>query len=223
MFLKNQKKFYGRRKGRRISSMNLKLLEDYSNKFYLRQDQISNLPPHKYNKNILEIGFGNGDNLVNMSLNKPNDLFIGCDAYYNGCVKLLKKIVNKNIKNIKIWPDDIHLIIKKFKRNFFDLILILQPDPWPKKKHKKRRLIQQKFLDDLNQILKYEGKLIISTDHNVMKSWVLEHFHVRNDFSWIKNGHYYTNIRPKWIFDTKYSNKALENKKVVNWFFFKKN
>ena len=222
MFLKNQKKFYGRRKGRRISSTNLKLLEDYSNKFYLHEDQICKLSHHEYNKNILEIGFGNGDNLINMSVNKPNDLFIGCDAYYNGCVKLLKKIVNKNIKNIKIWPDDIHLIIKKFKKNFFDLILILQPDPWPKKKHKKRRLIQQKFLDDLNQILKYEGKLIISTDHNVMKSWVLEHLHVRNDFLWVKNGFYYTNIKPKFIISTKYSNKALENNKVVNWFFFKK-
>ena len=222
MFLKNQKKFYGRRKGRRISSMNLKLLENYSNKFYLQEEQICKLAPYEYNKNILEIGFGNGDNLVNMSLNKPNNLFIGCDAYYNGCVKLLKKIVNKNIKNIKIWPDDIHLIIKKFKKNFFDLILILQPDPWPKKKHKKRRLIQQKFLDDLNQILKYEGKLIISTDHNVMKSWVLEHLHVRNDFLWIKNGHSYRNKKPKWIFNTKYSKKALENNKVVDWFFFKK-
>ena len=222
MFLKNQKKFYGRRKGRRVSSMNLKLLENYSNKFYLQEEQICKLAPYEYNKNILEIGFGNGDNLVNMSLNKPNNLFIGCDVYYNGCVKLLKKIVNKNIKNIKIWPDDIHLIIKKFKMNFFDVILILQPDPWPKKKHKKRRLIQQEFLDDINQILKYEGKLIISTDHNVMKSWVLEHLHVRNDFLWIRNGYYYTNIKPEWIINTKYSNKALENNKVVNWFFFKK-
>ena len=222
MFLKNQKKFYGRRKGRRISSMNLKLLEDYSNKFYLNENQISKLAPNEYNKNILEIGFGNGDNLVNMSLNEPNNLFIGCDAYYNGCVKLLKKIVIKNIKNVKIWPDDIHIIIKKFKKDFFDLILILQPDPWPKTKHNKRRLIQQKFLDDLNQIMKYEGKLIISTDHNVMKSWVLEHIHVRNDFLWIRNGFYYTNIKPNWIINTKYSNKALENNKVVNWFYFKK-
>ena len=222
MFLKNQKKFYGRRKGRRISSVNLKLLENHSNKFYLHEDQIRKLEPHVYGKNILEIGFGNGDNLVNMSLKKPNDLFIGCDAYYNGCAKLLKQIENKNIKNIKIWPDDINQILKKFKKNFFDLILILQPDTWPKKKHKKRRLIQQEFLDDLNQILKYEGKLIISTDHNVMKSWVLEHLHVRNDFLWVKNGFYYTNIKPKWIVNTKYSKKALENKKVVNWFFFKK-
>ena len=222
MFLKNQKKFYGRRKGRRISSMNLKLIENYSNKFYLHEDQICKLVPYEYNKNILEIGFGNGDNLVNMSLNKPNDLFIGCDAYYNGCVKLLKNIVDKNIKNIKIWPDDIHLIINKFKRNFFDLIFILQPDPWPKKKHKKRRLIQQKFLDDLNQILKYEGRLILSTDHNVMKSWILEQFHIREDFSWIRDGYHYRNKRPKWIINTKYNKKALENNKVVNWFFFKK-
>ena len=222
MFLNDQKKFYGRRKGRRISSKNLKLLEDASYKFYLQEEQICKLAFHEYKKNILEIGFGNGDNLVNMSLNKPNDLFIGCDAYYNGCAKLLKQIENKNIKNIKIWPDDIHLIIKKFKKNFFDLILILQPDPWPKKKHKKRRLIQQKFLDDLNQILKYEGKLIISTDHDVMKSWVLEHFHIRKDFLWIRNGYYYTNIKPECIINTKYSNKALENNKVVNWFFFKK-
>ena len=116
--------FYGRRKGRKISFTNLKLVEDYSYKFYLREEQICELEFNEYNKNILEIGFGNGENLVNMSLNKPNYSFIGCDAYYNGCTKLLKQIVNKNIKNIKIWPDDIHLIIKNFKKNFFDLILI---------------------------------------------------------------------------------------------------
>ena len=53
-----------------------------------------------------------------MSLNKPNDLFIGCDAYYNGCAKLLKKIVNQNIKNIRIWPDDINLIVKSLREIF---------------------------------------------------------------------------------------------------------
>ena len=223
MFPLNKKKFYGRRKGRKISSTILKLVNDNSHKFYLQKDQINKLKLHENEKNILEIGFGNGENLVNMSLKNPNDLFIGCDAYYNGCTKLVKQILDKNIKNIKIWPDDIHLIIKKFKKNFFDLILILQPDPWSKKKHKKRRLIQQKFLDDLNSILKYEGELIVSTDHNVMKSWVLEQLHVRDDFTWIKNGFYYQNKQPDWIINTKYANKALQHNRVVNWFFFKKN
>ena len=215
--------FYGRRKGRKISSTNSKLLRDFSYKFYLVEEQIHKLKINECNKNILEIGFGNGENLVNMSLKRPNDLFIGCDAYRDGCIKLLREIVKNNIKNIRIWPNDVHLIIKKFKRNFFDLILILQPDPWPKRKHRKRRLIQQKFLDDLNYILKYEGLIIVSTDHNEMKSWILEQFHVREDFVWLKNGFYYENKKPKWIINTKYTNKAFENNKIVNWFFFKKN
>ena len=222
MFPKNEKKFYGRRKGRKISTTNSELVKDFSDKYYLQEDQLHKIKFNENNKNILEIGFGNGMNLVHMSLNRPNDLFIGCDVYHNGCVKLLKQIVIQNIRNIKIWPDDINLIIKKFQRDFFDLILILQPDPWPKKKHKKRRLIQQKFLDDLNQILKYEGLLIISTDHNIMKSWILEQFHVRDDFLWARNGYYYNNLKPKWIIDTKYSKKAFEDNEVVNWFFFKK-
>ena len=93
MFVKNQKKFYGRRKGRKISSTNFKLVKDFSHRFYLKDDQVFKLELHGYNQNILEIGFGNGDNLVNMSLKEPNNLFIGCDAYYNGCAKLLKQIV----------------------------------------------------------------------------------------------------------------------------------
>ena len=101
MFLNDQKKFYGRRKGRRISSNNLKFVENVKHKFYLQEELICKLSTHDYNKNILEIGFGNGDNLVNMSLNKPNDLFIGCDAYYNGCVKLLKKIVDLSPRGIR--------------------------------------------------------------------------------------------------------------------------
>ena len=216
------KYFYGRRKGRKISSANLKLIDDFSYKFYLKEDQIDELYLKQHNEKILEIGFGNGENLINMSLNKPNDLFIGCDAYINACVKLLKQIVKKNIQNIRIWPNDIHLIIKKFKKNFFDLILILHPDPWPKKKHKKRRLIQQNFLDDISKVLKSEGKLIISTDDEEMKKWIIEQFHFRNDFMWENNSFLIKNKQPEWIINTKYTNKALKNNNKVNWFFLKK-
>ena len=83
MFSKSENLFHGRRKGRKISASNLKLLDVSSCKFYLNEDQIGKLKLNQLNKNILEIGFGNGENLVNMSLKKPNDLFIGCDAYRN--------------------------------------------------------------------------------------------------------------------------------------------
>ena len=96
MYPKKKNNFYGRRKGRKISFAKLNLEEDYRYKFYLQENQINKLKFNKYFRNILEIGFGSGENLVNMSLNKPNDLFIGCDAYRNGCIKLLRQIVDKN-------------------------------------------------------------------------------------------------------------------------------
>ena len=70
--------------------------------------------------------------------------------------------------------------------------------------------------------MKNDGELIISTDHNIMKSWVLEQLHIRNDFLWVKNGYHYKNEQPKWIINTKYTKKAMENSRVVDWFFFKK-
>ena len=79
MYTKKKNNFYGRRKGRKISFAKLNLEEDYRYKFYLQENQINKLKFNKYFRNILEIGFGSGENLVNMSLNKPNDLFIGCE------------------------------------------------------------------------------------------------------------------------------------------------
>ena len=106
MSLEKQKNFYGRRKGRKISSKNFKLVKDFSHRFYIQDEQIFKLVPHEYNKIILEIGFGNGDNLVNMSLKKPNNLYIGCDAYYNGCARLLKQIVNSEATRVQTWRTD---------------------------------------------------------------------------------------------------------------------
>ncbi len=198
------------------------MLSNFRDQFFLSEKDVSKIKLNENHKNILEIGFGNGENLINLSVKQPNDFFIGCDPYLNACTKILDNIVKKNIKNIKIWPDDINMIMKKLHENFFDLILILHPDPWPKKKHEKRRLIQQTFLDDIKNVLKTGGDLIISTDHEVMKCWILEQFHERHDFNCGKKNFMHVNNAPEWILNTKYTNKAIENNKVVNWFFFKK-
>ena len=70
--------------------------------------------------------------------------------------------------------------------------------------------------------MKPGGDLIISTDHEVMKCWILEQFQERYDFNWGKKNFMHVNNSPEWILNTKYTNKAIENNKVVNWFFFKK-
>ena len=150
-------KLYGRRQGRKLSnSLKLVLGKHYKN-FHLDKNIISRLNKNFSNKNVLEIGFGSGENLINLSKKNPHRLFIGCEPYLNAYVKLLDKIVKNKIKNLVIWPDDVRLIIKDFREQFFDIVLLLHPDPWPKKKHSKRRLIQQSFLDDIKKIMKKMG------------------------------------------------------------------
>jgi len=195
-----------------------------TNKFYLHKKSKCIFSEKKliiHEQKVLDVGFGDSDSFCKDIIENNDFLFFGAEPYKKGFSRAVEFFEKNNVKNMILFNGDVRDLLEKVKF-CFDFIRIHFPDPWPKKKHKKRRLIQQKFLDDLNQILKYEGKLIISTDHDVMKSWVLEHLHIRNDFLWIKNGYYYRNIKPKWIVNTKYSNKALENNKVVDWFFFKK-
>ena len=128
----------------------------------------------------------------------------------------------KNLKNIKIWPDDIRKLIENFSKDIFDLVLILHPDPWPKKKHIKRRLIQQFFIDFLVKILKKNGRILLSSDEKNMKSWIMEQFHIRNDLEWyIKN----INLcykKPLCLVNSKYSEKAIISGKRINWFVYRK-
>ncbi len=214
-------KIYGRRQGRQLSNSLKLVFEKYFKKYYIDTKLIHNLNKTLSNKNILEIGFGSGENLINLSKKNPSRFFIGCEPYLNSHVKLLDKIVNNKIENLVIWPNDVRLIIKDFREQFFDIVLLLHPDPWPKKKHAKRRLIQQSFLNDIQKVMKKNGYIIISTDHDIMKSWILEQFNIRDDFLRIKKNKY-INISPKWILETKYSKKAYEKKNETNWFFFKK-
>ena len=104
----------------------------------------------------------------------------------------------------------------------FDAIFLLHPDPWPKNKHKKRRLLQQNFLDSLSKILKKSGIILVATDHSTMKSWILEQFHVRNDFDWKVKNINDTYQKPNFIVNSKYFENSININKSVNWFFFKK-
>ncbi|MDG1467351.1 MAG: tRNA (guanosine(46)-N7)-methyltransferase TrmB, partial [Alphaproteobacteria bacterium] len=121
---------------------------------------------------ILEIGFGSGENLLKSAKMNPDVLYLGADPFLNTNAKCIKAILNYNIKNIMIWPDDIRKIIEYFPSNIFSEIKILFPDPWPKFKHKNRRLIQDEFLISLYNILKTKGIITLGTDHFIMKSWI---------------------------------------------------
>ena len=104
--------FYGRRRGRKLSKSG-QLAIKYGKDYLIKEEDISNI--FHYQKNIvLEIGFGDGENLINSAKINSNFFYIGADPFLNTTAKCLSKILQYNLKNIVIWPDDIRKILKFF-------------------------------------------------------------------------------------------------------------
>ena len=222
-------RFYGRRKGRSLSENNQFALHEGA-KYFIKNSHLSltsklileDLVEFKPKKIILEIGFGSGENLLKSAKMNPDVLYLGADPFLNTNAKCIKAILNYNIKNIMIWPDDIRKIIEFFPSNIFSEIKILFPDPWPKFKHKNRRLIQDNFLISLYNVLKINGIITLATDHFIMKSWILEIFQNNSGFQWTAETADDWRIKPIHYVATKYEQKAINENRDPYWFIFKK-
>ena len=114
---------------------------------------------------ILEIGFGNGQNLVDLALAHPNQGYIGVDVYRPGVGQLMLALDRLQINNVRIFLNDAaEIFLHRFAECSLDSVLIYFPDPWPKKRHHKRRLLDSEFLDVLADSLKLGGLLHVATD-----------------------------------------------------------
>ena len=132
------------------------------------------------------------------------------------------KILQYKLKNIAIWQDDVRKILKFIPNNSISEIKLLFPDPWPKKKHKNRRLIQKEFIKIINSVMKHKGTITIATDHDLLKKWVLEKFQSHIDFEWVVETSEDWRLRPNDCFQTKYELKSINQQRKPSWFIFKK-
>ena len=164
--MKNSIKSFSKARSR-SSIKNKKILSKANEIFFITEDsfedfKLLNKDPFKLN---LEIGFGDGKYLFEQALNNPKQSFIGIEVFESGLANTYKKIEKFNITNLKLIQGDVAQIFSKNKsKNLFDLITIFFPDPWPKSKHKKRRLLKKNFFLILQSLLKKQGKIIIKTD-----------------------------------------------------------
>ena len=117
-----------------------------------------------FDKCYLEIGFGNAENIIFQAINNPSYLFIGSEVYMSGIGTLVSSIKENNINNIKIFSDDIRMLLDQSPKKVFDSVIIICPDPWPKEKHHKRRLINKSFLKMVYDFMKNDSNVYISTD-----------------------------------------------------------
>lgn len=193
---------FARRIGKSISEKQKNLLDKYLKEYFI--NRINFLIPRNL---ILEIGFGGGELLFNLASKYPNKTFIGCEPYMNGVVKLLEKITTAHLNNIFLWNDDVRTLLYKLPNNILDSIYILFPDPWPKNKHKKRRLISNLFLDKIYSKLKSTGSIKIATDDKSYAQWILLHFINHPHYSWDWKRNFYSPFKD-WT-ETSYQKKAM--------------
>ena len=119
----------------------------------------------KSEKIIMEIGFGMGEATAIIAKNHPNNGYIAVDVHPPGIGKLLARIIENDLKNLRVIEDDVHVVLPyMFEDESLDAIHLYFPDPWPKKKHNKRRIVNQGFLELIHPKLKKDGYIHIATD-----------------------------------------------------------
>jgi tRNA (guanine-N7-)-methyltransferase len=202
------------RKGRITKSQedNLKFLHRY----HIASHAQILLDKSNFKKIILEIGFGNGENLINLAKENSQNLYIGSEVYMAGIGQVLGAINANELTNIRLITGDIRLLIDKINESVFDEVLIICPDPWPKLKHHKRRMINSEFLDSIYKVLNSDGHLFMSTDWENYAESINESINQNSDFK-ILNSSPYENITL-----TKFQQRAIEEGRKIYPFSLQK-
>ncbi len=203
-----------KRRGRITNSQenNLKYLEKYE---VFNIDDISKAKI-SFSKLNLEIGFGNGENTLALAKANPGTLYLASEVYIAGIGYLLGEIIKNDIQNIKLISGDIRLFIEQIKKPIFDDILIICPDPWPKLKHHKRRMINSKFLKLAHSVIKNNGNLFMSTDWEDYAESIEETILDSNGYKRLKSSSY------EKLELTKFQKRAVKEGRKIYTFTLKK-
>ncbi|MBK8173854.1 MAG: tRNA (guanosine(46)-N7)-methyltransferase TrmB [Rhodospirillales bacterium] len=133
----------------------------------------------------LEIGFGAGEHLIKRAQARPDVGFIGCEPYVNGVAALVSRAEAMALGHIRVFADDARLLLDRLRPATIARVFILFPDPWPKKRHHRRRLIQPDIVRHLARILIDGGVLLFATDNMDYARWALNCVTANSDFSWL--------------------------------------
>ena len=170
---------------------------------------------NNHEKVILEIGFGNGDNTTFLASQNPNALIIAAEVYLSGIGSLLASISEHFFTNIKIFDKDVRELLLQVDQEIFDEVYIICPDPWPKARHHKRRLVQHEFLKLLAKVLKKNGTVYISTDwDNYAESMQEEIERTKDDFEFKK-------ISNEGMPVTRFQKRAMNEGRSISTFLLK--
>jgi tRNA (guanine-N7-)-methyltransferase len=157
----------------------------------------------------LEIGFGGGEHLAKLASSNPEIAFIGAEPFVNGVAKLLVAISDGKLANIRIFDDDVRLLLERLESSTIGSVFILYPDPWPKRRHEKRRLLKLQFIAELHRIMKPGAELRLASDSADYVSSSLHNILRHGGFDWLAEHPRDWRQPPAGWIETRYESKAL--------------
>lgn len=216
------RQFYGRRHGRPLRAKLQALVEALLPRISIdlaadTQEQVDpaaffadsaqGAPPREL---WLEIGFGGGEHLAWQAERHSDVDFIGAEYFFNGIASLLRHIDDRGLDNLRIYDGDVRDLLPRLPDACLRRVFILFPDPWPKARHNKRRLIQDDTLDELARVMADDAELRLATDDPDYLRWMLEHLARRHDFRWTAKSAGDWRERPEDWPGTRYESKAVK-------------
>ena len=181
-----RRRLYGRSKGKTLRSHQTELIADLLPQLAL--DLTAPLAPREEHELRVEIGFGGGEHLIEAAAAEPDVDFIGCEPFINGIARLLSRIEARGLRNIRLHRGDAADVLDRLHDASLSRVYLFYPDPWPKRRHRKRRFVSTENLDRLARVLKPGAELRFATDIDDYAGWTLARLRARPDFVWRAGG-----------------------------------
>lgn len=168
----------------------------------------------------LEIGFGGGEHLAEMAKAEPDVGFFGVEPFLNGVAKLLAAIEAEGLGNIRLLRGDGRNILNALPEASLDRVYLLYPDPWPKRRQRKRRIVDMAFLSEVARVLRPGGEFRFATDIDDYAGWTLARIANEQRLTWMaQTAADWLAPWPHWH-RTRYEEKAIREGRVPGYFRF---
>jgi tRNA (guanine-N7-)-methyltransferase len=217
---------FGRRRSRKLSPRQAELLDEGLNRLALdvsvsAPDRLSELFDWPVREVWLEIGFGGGEHLLWQARHNPDVGIIACEPFIDGVVKVLDGARADDLNNIRIYTDDVRDVLPWLPSASVNRAFVLFPDPWPKKRHIKRRLVGTGLIGELARIMTPDAELRLATDIPDYARGMLLAVRQQKSFRWLARERKDWRIRPNDWPPTRYEEKAIREGRSRYFFQFR--
>jgi tRNA (guanine-N7-)-methyltransferase len=216
---------YGRSRGKKMRQYHARLVREALPEFEVVPGDFArsaNLFLNAPSEIWLEIGFGGGEHLACQAAARPEIGFIGCEPFINGVAKLLAEIDKRGLSNVRIHSGDAGALIAAMPSGSVSQVFCLYPDPWPKRRHNKRRVVSAAFVSELARVMRPGGQTRFASDVDDYCGWALQRFLNSPAFSW--RARQSSDWREPWRDwqSTRYETKAQRDDRTSSYLTFQR-